>query len=103
MKINEDYLMIIATLFMVFHAIYRADRFHEVTALLYNPRWLINFAIVIIFGLYVTTASHENHRVKNALKKGILAFIIAVLAHLKMTIAPFWIVFVLSYYLEGWV
>ena len=41
-------------------------------------------------------------RIIESLKKGIIAFIIALLAELGLTITPFWLIFMISYYLEGW-
>ncbi len=35
-------------------------------------------------------------------KRAILAFIISYLAHLDATFAPFWVVWILSEYMEGW-
>ena len=102
MKFNDKPLVLGATLMMVVYSVYKANRFSEIKELL-NVRWLINFALMIAFGVYITSASDGDSKVKEALKKAVLAFIIAVLAHLRMTIAPFWIVFVLAYYLEGWV
>ncbi|MHA2039532.1 MAG: hypothetical protein ACW98X_24185 [Promethearchaeota archaeon] len=45
----------------------------------------------------------EGQKIKDAVKKGILAFIIAILAHLELTIAPFWIVFTLAVSFDGYV
>ena len=64
--------------------------------------------MIIAFILYITyntqyDNSEESKKVKTALKKAILAFIIAIFAEMGLTIAPFWLVFVLSYYLEGWI
>ena len=40
---------------------------------------------------------------KDAIKKGILALIVAIIAQLDLTIAPFWIVFTLAVSFEGYV
>jgi hypothetical protein len=45
----------------------------------------------------------NGNRIKDAIKKGILALIVAIIAQLDLTIAPFWIVFTLAVSFEGYV
>lgn len=76
-------------------------------ALITTPRWIINVIIIIlfIFWTYHETKHDEpktTRRIVESLKKGIIAFIIALLAELGLTITPFWLIFMISYYLEGW-
>ena len=76
-------------------------------ALITTPRWVINVIIIIlfIFWTYHKTKYDEpetTRRIIESLKKGIIAFIIALLAELGLTITPFWLIFMISYYLEGW-
>lgn len=40
---------------------------------------------------------------KNASKKAILALLIAFFARIDLVIAPFWLIWVMAYYLEEWV
>ena len=47
--------------------------------------------------------SDDSRRLKEALKKALLAFIIALFAEVGLTIAPFWLVFTLAYYMDGWI
>ena len=88
---------------MTIVAIIRADRLKEIKELFLNPRWLSNIIIVIIFSVYMTYTNRDDKKLKDAIKKASLALIIAVLAHIKMTISPFWIVFALAYYTDDWV
>jgi hypothetical protein len=72
-----------------------------------RPSWIIGMTIIIIFILYILfTAKHlgkfEKNRVLESLKKAIIAIIIAFCAESSLTISPFWIVFVISYFMEGW-
>jgi len=76
--------------------------------LLGNGRWKVNILIVIGFIIYIVyetknDESKDGRKVKEALKKAIVAFVIALLAELGLTIAPFWLVFVLVYYMDGWI
>lgn len=42
-------------------------------------------------------------KLKNASKKAILALLIAFFARIDLVIAPFWLIWVMAYYLEEWV
>jgi len=76
--------------------------------LITTRRWWMNMIYVILFCVYImhTTkydTTKEATQVKEALKKAIIALVIANLAELGLTITPFWLVFVVAFYLEGWV
>jgi len=42
-------------------------------------------------------------KLKNASKKAILALLIAFFARIDLVIAPFWLIWIMAYYLEDWV
>jgi len=42
-------------------------------------------------------------KLKNASKKAILALLIAFFARIDLVIAPFWLIWMMAYYLEDWV
>lgn len=42
-------------------------------------------------------------KLENASKKAILALLIAFFARIVLVIAPFWLIWVMAYYLEEWV
>lgn len=69
---------------------------------LFRPYWIFNFIIVVVFTLYILTSPQYDTRIQDAVKKGFLALIIAVCSEVHLSITPFWLVFVASYYLEGW-
>ena len=76
--------------------------------LLSKKKWVINLLLIIGFIVYIMYStkdddSEEAKKTQEALKKAIIAFIIALFAELGLTIAPFWWVFVLAYYMEGWI
>tara|TARA_B100000963_G_scaffold360066_1_gene389594 strand:+ start:756 stop:1097 length:342 start_codon:yes stop_codon:yes gene_type:complete len=68
-----------------------------------NKHWLKHFAIMVSFVismfLFYPKKSHE----REATKKAITAFIIAIFASIDLTIAPFWIIWVLTYSFDNWV
>jgi len=81
---------------------------NKLLELIENKRWLINFGVIIVFiGYIVYTVRNDNsddsRKLKEALKKALLAFIIALFAEIGLTIAPFWLVFTLAYYMDGWI
>lgn len=78
--------------------------------LIKNPTWVVNFCIMVAFSIYIVldkpkdSQSHEDYYLRiEALKKAIFGFIIALMVHFRMVIAPFWIIFFIGYYLNGWV
>ena len=84
------------------------NRGEELMKLFKNKYWFINFLIIIFFSIYIIKFGAgknqaDRQRLKDSIRKGLLALIIGIFAHLHLTIAPFWIVFALSYYSEGFV
>ena len=47
--------------------------------------------------------SENVEKLKNASKKAILALLIAFFARIDLVIAPFWLIWMMAYYLEDWV
>ena len=68
-----------------------------------NQSWSWNFLLILCFSIYILFHDKERENVKEATKKAIIAFIIAIFSELHLTIAPFWLVFLVSYFFEGWI
>ena len=72
--------------------------------LITKPHWIIGIIIIICFSLYIEYISRdtieEKQKKNDALKKAMIALIIAIFAELSLTIVPFWLVFIFSYYIE---
>jgi hypothetical protein len=103
---NGKMLSLIIVALLTVRVIIKENKHKEISKLFKNTSWLVNLIIVIGFSVYmVNTAGNdeEGQKIKDAVKKGILAFIIAILAHLELTIAPFWIVFTLAVSFDGYV
>ena len=100
---------LISIFLLTIRAIFKSKKATQsIKELFTNKRWVTNLIVVISFIIYVIYITHydnsdESERLKSALKKAIVALLIAIFAELGLTIAPFWLVFVLSYYLEGWI
>lgn len=69
-----------------------------------NRNFLISLVISILLLIYITKIPLKDKENKTKIKKvtnsAIVAFIIALLAYLDLTIAPFWVIWVTSYYLN---
>lgn len=100
---------VLAVLFLTIGTGYKSQRTRDkVLELIGTPSWIINIIIIILFIVYKNhemrwDTSEEAMKTKGAMKKAIIAFLIAILAELGLTITPFWVVFVAAYYLDGWI
>lgn len=75
-----------------------------------NPMWVTQFTLMLGFVFYILYVSNdenvseeERHNVKNmrrAMFQGAMAFLIAICAVFDFSIAPFWLVFLSSYFYE---
>lgn len=72
-----------------------------------NTSWLFGLLLIILFCLSVSfhRKAEDKHkeRLIESLKKAIMAFIIAYLAHLDFTLVPFWLVFIVAFFFHDWV
>ena len=106
---NGGLLSVIAVLIGTGRVIMSSERSkNKMIEIITTKSWILNMIIVILFCFYILhTTKYDTTKdaiaIKNSLKKGILALIIALLSELGLTIAPFWLVFVVSYFLEGWI
>ena len=104
-KIIAILAVTIITLYAGFKSKKAQGAFRE---LISKKRWLINVLMIIGFIIYIyyetnNDDSKDSKKTKEALQKAIIAFIIGLLSELGLTIAPFWLVFVFAYYMEGWI
>ena len=69
-----------------------------------NYRFLAMFVAILGFSgytlFYMNGDDEEADRIRDATKSGLIAFIIALLAYLDLKAAPFFIVWLTSYYLQ---
>ena len=75
-----------------------------VKKLITNYRFLTMFVAILGFSgytlFYMGGDDEESERIRDATKSGLIAFIIALLAYLDLKAAPFFIVWLTSYYLQ---
>jgi hypothetical protein len=69
--------------------------------------WMFGLILIAIFCIIVSSYERQNkehkERLIESLKKAIMAFIIAYLAHLDFTLVPFWLVFIVAFFFHDWV
>ena len=75
-----------------------------VKKLITNYRFFTMFVAILGFSgytlFYMKGDDEESERIRDATKSGLIAFIIALLAYLDLKAAPFFIVWLTSYYLQ---
>ena len=82
------------------------DKLYE---LFTTKAWIINFIVIMCFVAYThfielpnIKNNEKREKIAESIKRGLIALLIAMMAELKLSIAPFWIIFVFSYYMHGW-
>ncbi len=79
------------------------EKRNRIIKLISSKSWIINMVIIILFSYYglkmLEDDSEETSRLKSAIRTAILGMIIAIVSYVELTLAPFWILFVASYYL----
>ena len=68
-----------------------------------NKAWVWHFFTILLFVMASFMIEKPDSHEIVATKKAALAFIIAVFAYLDFTIAPFWIIWILSYSFDSWI
>ena len=118
-KFTKDIFIIIVTIGTLWSAFKSEHAIIASYKLFTNKLWLINFGILIAFSIYMYIETNNiknkiknkndnkikewNNMVRTSLKKAIFGFLIAIFAELKLTIAPFWLIFSAAYYLDDWI
>lgn len=99
---------IVTLIILTTYTIIKKGQHIQLIKLLTNKKWLINFIFIILWSAYILLLvdpknSEEVISLKKAVKKAIIAFIIALFAFFDLTIIPFWLVFTFAYYSEDWI
>ena len=94
------FLFMLLTLVILYHDKERQGR---IIALFTHKVFIIGVVGIIIWSyitLKLTDDTEENKKIKYATRSAILAFLIAILSEMKLTIAPFWLIWIAAYYLH---
>ena len=95
--------LILVFLMSIYEILNNREKWNKFKSIFTNRRWMKHFGFLItfVFSMFFLypVRSHE----REATKKALTAFIIAIFASIDLTIAPFWIIWVLSYSFDNWV
>lgn len=106
---NKIIAVSILTLLTVFFGYRKKSARMKLYELIRNPVWMINFIVILCFIAYIHFIELPNikddekkEKLAESMKRAVIALIIAILAELNLSIAPFWVVFVFSYFMHDW-
>ena len=106
-KANSSSFIISISLFAIITAVILfkdEEKKKRLIELITNKMFVSTTIGIIIFSTYMLSLpvedNDENQKLHNATKQGLLGFIIAILAYLDLKAAPFFIIWVVSYYLD---
>ena len=106
---DKIYAVTVLTVLTVFFGYRKKIARQTFFELIRNPVWMINFIVILCFIAYIhfielpsIKDNEKKEKVAVSMKRAIIALIIAILAELKLSIAPFWVVFVFSYFMHDW-
>lgn len=106
---NKIIAVSILTLVTVFFGYRKKSSRDKLYELVTNKVWMINFIVILCFIAYIHFIELPNikddekkEKIAESIKRAVIALIIAILAELNLSIAPFWVVFVFSYFMHGW-
>ena len=88
--------------------IFRKEHYESAYKIFTNKFFLFNAAVIILFSSVVLLqpdvdddqTNSPQQRLNMAVKHGLLAAMIAIFAALDLKLAPFWLIFITSYYLD---
>jgi hypothetical protein len=90
---------------------FEKELYTKVNKLVLHKFWLISFIIILAWSYYVFVLKNkfEIYKKENqdaaalATKHALFGFLITICGYLDMTIWVFWLTWIMSFYLEGWV
>ena len=90
----------IATMMIIYKNKEKRDIFLKLAT---DKNFLLGLGFVVAFIIYTLNLAdddEETERVKKATRAGFIALLIAIMAALDLKLAPFWLVWLTSYYLD---
>lgn len=102
-KIQDDIPFIIFGLTTIYQ-IYRKGKLNINSLLINNKEFLLYSFFIFFITLYVlikkniSNNEYDNHKMKQAVKKAFISFIISYFSAIDLIFAPYFLVFIFSYY-----
>ncbi len=102
-------------LLLTLRAIIQLGKLKEIVEFFKKPKTIGQLSLIVgwIYLIYNYSSKNKDskdkkisenvEKLKNASKKAILALLIAFFARIDLVIAPFWLIWMMAYYLEDWV
>ena len=106
-----DLLCVLLILSFLNKLYFNKEMYTKVNKLIFHKFWLISFIIILAWSYYVFVLKNkfEIYKKENqdeavlATKHALFGFLITICGYLDMTIWVFWLTWIMSFYLEGWV
>ena len=108
-------IAVILFLLLTLRAIIQLSKLKEIIEFFKKPKTIGQLSLIVgwIYLIYNYSSKNKDskdkkisenvEKLKNASKKAILALLIAFFARIDLVIAPFWLIWMMAYYLEDWV
>ena len=108
-----SFAIFIYIIFVAYH-VYSSGKKKQFIDLISNNRYMIHLFIIFAFTYYICKmngygilSEHKDHinlnKLKEACKKAIFGYIIAVLAYFHITLAAYWAIFIVAYFFDGFI
>ena len=106
---------VILFLLLTLRAIIQLGKLKDIIEFFKKPKTIGQLSLIVgwIYLIYNYSSKNKDskdkkisenvEKLKNASKKAILALLIAFFARIDLVIAPFWLIWMMAYYLEDWV
>lgn len=102
-KTGFDIASIMFAIITIGFIVTHKERRNKVMSYLKNPIFVIHFIVITVFSIMTLSLDANNNEIKRrqeSVKHALAALIIAIMAALDMKLGPFWLVFIISYYLH---
>ena len=108
-------IAVILFLLLTLRAIIQLGKLKDIIEFFKKPKTIGQLSLIVgwIYLIYNYSSKNKDskdkkisenvEKLKNASKKAILALLIAFFARIDLVIAPFWLIWMMAYYLEDWV
>jgi len=106
---------VILFLLLTLRAVIQLGKLKDIIEFFKKPKTIGQLSLIVAWIYLIYNYSSKNkdskdkkisenvEKLKNASKKAILALLIAFFARIDLVIAPFWLIWMMAYYLEDWV
>ena len=100
---KQEIISVCVFILAILFSFYRSkDRLEKLNELLSNKFFTMSLFFIVCFSIYTLFLNKqpENKRLSIATKHAIIGFTIGILHHFDFNAAPFWIIWLTSYYLN---